>query len=122
MAKAGDTVKAYRHFLLWLSGTLSEKLGALFAPDNPADRLYPPMRVLDQVLELLNAEELKAIWTEDETIGWAYQYFTPKELRDKSHKESRAPLNSYEMAFRNQFYTPRYVVEFLTDNTRQHLV
>lgn len=117
LANAGDTEKAYRHFLRWLSGTLSEELGALFAPDDPADRLYPPLRVLDQVLELLNAEELKAIWTEDETIGWVYQYFTPKELRDKSHKESRAPRNSYEMAFRNQFYTPRYVVEFLTDNT-----
>ncbi|NLI41193.1 MAG: SAM-dependent methyltransferase, partial [Caldisericales bacterium] len=117
LANAGDTEKAYRHFLRWLSGTLSEELGALFAPDDPADRLYPPLRVLDQVLELLNAEELKTIWTEDETIGWVYQYFTPKELRDKSHKESRAPRNSYEMAFRNQFYTPRYVVEFLTDNT-----
>ena len=28
-----------------------------------------------------------------------------------------APRNSYELAFRNQFFTPRYVVEFLTDNT-----
>ncbi len=117
LAKAGDTEKAYRHFLRWLSGTLSVELGALFALDDPADRLYPPLRVLDQVLELLNAEELSVIWTEDETIGWVYQYFTPKELRDKSHKESRAPRNSYELAFRNQFYTPRYVVEFLTDNT-----
>lgn len=27
------------------------------------------------------------------------------------------PRNSYELAFRNQFYTPRYVVQFLVDNT-----
>jgi hypothetical protein len=46
-----------------------------------------------------------------------YQYFTPKELRDQVRKESAAPRNSYELAFRNQFFTPRYVVEFLTDNT-----
>lgn len=46
-----------------------------------------------------------------------YQYFTPKELRDEARKESQAPRNSYELAFRNQFFTPRYVVEFLTDNT-----
>ena len=117
LANVGDTEKAYRHFLRWLSSSLSEELGALFAPDDPADRLYPPLRVLDQVLELLNAEELKAIWTEDETIGWVYQYFTPKELREQARKESSAPRNSYELAFRNQFYTPRYVVEFLTDNT-----
>ena len=30
---------------------------------------------------------------------------------------SAAPRNSRELAVRNQFFTPRYVVEFLTDNT-----
>ena len=69
------------------------------------------------MLDLLNSEELKDIWSEDETIGWVYQYFTPKELRDQARKESQAPRNSYELGFRNQFFTPRYVVEFLTDNT-----
>ena len=62
-------------------------------------------------------EEWPKIWSQDETIGWVYQYFTPKELRDQARKESQAPRNSYELAFRNQFFTPRYVVEFLTDNT-----
>ena len=32
-------------------------------------------------------------------------------------KESQAPRNSRELAVRNQFFTPRYVVQFLTDNT-----
>ena len=32
-------------------------------------------------------------------------------------RESQAPRNSRELAVRNQFFTPRYVVEFLTDNT-----
>ena len=80
------------------------------------------------MLDLLNSGDIKPeeielreawpkIWSQDETIGWVYQYFTPKELRDKARKESAAPRNSYELAFRNQFFTPRYVVEFLTDNT-----
>ena len=30
---------------------------------------------------------------------------------------SQIPRNSRELAVRNQFFTPRYVVEFLTDNT-----
>ena len=113
----GDQDVAYRHFLDWLGGTLSQEIGVLFSPTDPANRLYPPQRVLDEVLDLLNSEELKGIWSEDETIGWVYQYFTPKELRDQARKESQAPRNSYELAFRNQFFTPRYVVEFLTDNT-----
>src|SRR3989440_274393 len=108
---------AYRHFLRWLGETLSGEIGVLFSPHDSANRLFPPYHVLEQVLELLNNEELKDIWAEDETIGWVYQYFTPKELRDQARKESQAPRNSYELAFRNQFFTPRYVVEFLTDNT-----
>ena len=32
-------------------------------------------------------------------------------------RESQAPRTSRELAVRNQFFTPRYVVEFLTDNT-----
>lgn len=119
---------AYRHFLDWLGGLLSDEIGVLFNPNDPANRLYPRQKTLDEVLELLNGggikpeeaelrEEWPKIWSQDETIGWVYQYFTPKELRDQARKESQAPRNSYELAFRNQFFTPRYVVEFLTDNT-----
>jgi len=115
--KNGQQEVAYRNFLDWLGGTLSEEIGVLFNPDDPANRIYPPQRVLDDVLTLINDSELKDIWPQDETIGWVYQYFTPKELRDKARKESRSPRNSYELAFRNQFFTPRFVVEFLTDNT-----
>src|SRR5271166_2553300 len=114
---SGQQEHAYRHFLNWLGGTLAQEIGVLFSPNDPANRVYPPQRVLEEVLDLLNSEELKGIWSEDETIGWVYQYFTPKELRDQARKESQAPRNSYELAFRNQFFTPRYVVEFLTDNT-----
>lgn len=114
---SGHQNVAYRHFLGWLGATLSEEIGVLFSPTDPANRLFPPQRVLDDVLALLNSDDLNEIWSMDETIGWVYQYFTPKELRDQVRKESAAPRNSYELAFRNQFFTPRYVVEFLTDNT-----
>jgi hypothetical protein len=113
----GEQYLAYRHFLEWLGGTLSEEIGVLFSQHDPANRLFPPQRVLEDVLEQINDPELKGIWSEDEAIGWVYQYFTPKEQRDEARKASAAPRNSYELAFRNQFFTPRYVVEFLTDNT-----
>src|SRR5215210_591401 len=113
----GRQDEAYRNFLTWLGGTLSEEIGVLFSPTDPAYLLFPPQRVLDQVLDLINAEELDGVWDEEETIGWVYQYYTPKELRDRARKESQAPRSSYELAFRNQFYTPDYVVRFLTDNT-----
>jgi hypothetical protein len=117
LSRTGQQDMAYRHFLDWLGSRLSEEIGVLFSPNDPANRLYPPQRVLDEVLALINSEDLAGIWTDDETIGWVYQYFTPKDLRDQARKKSQAPRNSYELAFRNQFFTPRYVVEFLTDNT-----
>ena len=115
--RSGQQDIAYRHFLIWLGSTFADEIKALFSPNDPANRLFPPQRVLDQVLELINGDALKDIWSENETIGWIYQYFTPKELRDQARKESAAPRNSYELAFRNQFYTPSYVVQFLSDNT-----
>jgi hypothetical protein len=113
----GEQDVAYRNFLLWLGETVSDEIGVLFSPLDPANRVFPPQSVLDQVLEEINSEDLAGIWEEEETIGWIYQYFTPKEQRDKARQESAAPRNSYELAFRNQFFTPQYVVEFLVDNT-----
>ena len=93
---------AYRHFLDWLGGLLSDEIGVLFNPNDPANRLYPRQKTLDEVLDLLNGggikpeetelrEEWPKIWSQDETIGWVYQYFTPKELRDQARKESQPP-------------------------------
>ncbi len=69
------------------------------------------------LLEQVNHSDIDALWAEDETIGWIYQYFNTKDERKKMRDESAAPRNSRELAVRNQFFTPRYVVEFLTDNT-----
>ena len=107
----------YRIYLEILFDDLSQSLGALFDRALPQSIIFPTQTTLSKVLDLLNQQSLESVWTEDETIGWAYQYFTPKEQRDKARKESSAPRNSYELAFLNQFYTPRYVVAFLSDNT-----
>ena len=107
----------YQLYLELLFDDLSLALGPLFDRTLPTSLLFPSRPCLQQVLELLNQAELEAVWAEDETIGWVYQFFTPTELRERVRKESSAPRNSYELAFRNQFYTPRYVVSFLADNT-----
>ena len=46
-----------------------------------------------------------------------YQFFNSGEERRQMRDESSAPRNSRELAVRNQFFTPRYVVRFLVDNT-----
>lgn len=112
-----ETSEAYRVYLFSLFDELSIELPPLFDRFNPQGRLFPREVALLRLLELLNDPELEALWAEDETIGWIYQYFNSKEERQAMRAESSAPRNSRELAVRNQFFTPRYVVEFLTDNT-----
>ncbi len=91
-------------------------LGLLFDRSSPQGLLFPREPALQELLTLLNAPDLDTLWAEDETIGWIYQYYNDPAERKKM-REAGAPRNSRELAVRNQFFTPRYVVEFLTDNT-----
>ena len=113
----GETGDAYRVFLFSLFDMFADDLPALFDRHSPFGRLFPRESTFLRLLDLLNAADLEPLWGEDETIGWIYQYFNSTEERRRMRKESGAPRNSRELAVRNQFFTPRYVVEFLVDNT-----
>ena len=112
-----DQEGAYQLYLETIFEDVSRELRALFNPRDPASLLWPKRTALLELLEILNRPELGELWGEDETLGWVYQYFNGDAERKKMREESSAPRNSRELAVRNQFFTPRYVVEFLTDNT-----
>lgn len=113
----GETGDAYRIYLFSVFDELAQDLPGLFDRYSPHGRLFPREAALLQVLNLINNAEIAPLWSEDETIGWIYQYFNSKEERKAMRDASQAPRNSRELAVRNQFFTPRYVVEFLVDNT-----
>ncbi|TVQ85665.1 MAG: SAM-dependent methyltransferase [Chromatiaceae bacterium] len=113
----GETGDTYRVFLFSLFDEFAQELPALFDRYAPQGRLFPRESALMQVLDQLNHHEVQPLWAEDETLGWIYQYFNSAEERKAMRKASQAPRNSRELAVRNQFFTPRYVVEFLVDNT-----
>ena len=116
-AALGETGAAYRSYLFSLFDELAVDLPVLFERFAPEARLFPGETALLQLLSLINHPEIANLWAEDETIGWVYQYFNSQEERKAMRAESAAPRNSRELAVRNQFFTPRYVVEFLADNT-----
>jgi hypothetical protein len=107
----------YRLYLESLFDELSTEVKVLFDRRDPAGVLWPRRLAFGSLLETLNGPGLDGIWADDETIGWVYQYFNGADERKKMRDESQAPRNSRELAVRNQFFTPRYVVQFLTDNT-----
>ncbi len=109
--------KGYRLYIESLLDELGRQVKVLFNRLDPATLLWPRRQAFTALLELLNDPELAAVWQEDETIGWVYQYFNGEDERRQMRAESQAPRNSRELAVRNQFFTPRYVVQFLTDNS-----
>lgn len=113
----GARGETYRILLDRMFDELALDLGVLFDRRDPRSLVFPDEQCLEQVLALLTAPALSHLWQEDETIGWIYQYFNDPADRKKMREQSAAPRNSYELAVRNQFFTPRYVAEFLTDNT-----
>ncbi|MCF2494277.1 BREX-1 system adenine-specific DNA-methyltransferase PglX [Dyadobacter chenhuakuii] len=123
---SADQFTRYSWYLVAVFDELALDLPAVFDRYSPYALLFPTEPTLLKLFELLNAEDIKAfrqvgrpalnLWREDETIGWMYQYYNADDER-KQMRETQAPRNSRELAVRNQFFTPRYVVQFLTDNT-----
>ena len=107
----------YRLYVESLFDEFSTEIKVLFDRRDAASVLWPKRQTFEALLALLNAPDLSGVWDEDETIGWVYQFFNSGEERKKMRDESQAPRNSRELAVRNQFFTPRYVVQFLVDNT-----
>ena len=114
----GDRPQTYRVFLECMFDELAIDLNVLFDRGDVHSLVFPtPDDCLPKVLRELNRSDLADVWKEDETIGWIYQDFNDERERRQMRDESPAPRNTRELAVRNQFFTPRYVVEFLTDNS-----
>lgn len=126
-AKTADEFTRYTWYLGHVFDELAIDLPAVFDRFSPYALLFPSERVLIELLTIINDEELKMyrengqqplnLWIEDETIGWIYQYYNGREEISEMREASGAPRNSRELAVRNQFFTPRYVVQFLVDNS-----
>jgi hypothetical protein len=107
----------YRLYLEALFDELSTEIKVLFDRRDATSLLWPRHNAFEALLAELNGPDLAPTWESDETIGWFYQFFNSKDERQAMRDASQAPRNGRELAVRNQFFTPRYVVEFLVDNT-----
>lgn len=118
----------YKCYLHSIFDELSVELPAVFDRFSPYGLVFPDENTLLRLLELINDTQLSEwydeqngmtvnFWKEDETLGWMFQDYNSLEERRKMREESNKPRNSREMAVRNQFFTPEYIVRFLTDNS-----
>jgi hypothetical protein len=98
-----------------------DELGAsiplLFDRRLPTSAFTPSRAVVDEAVAVINSPSVADVWREPEALGWAYQFFNSLEERQRMRAESQAPRTPRELAVRNQFFTPRYVVDWLVQNT-----
>lgn len=109
--------EAYVQCLRCVCDEMATDLGAVMDSRAHNALLFPREACLGEVIAAMNHGDLAPLWGEDETIGWIYQYYNDPDERKLMREASQTPRDSRELAIRNQFFTPRYVVEFLTDNT-----
>ncbi|MCM1758408.1 BREX-1 system adenine-specific DNA-methyltransferase PglX, partial [Bacteroides ovatus] len=99
-----------------------EELGVrlpIYKTDYPY-ALLPTADELFRILEAFNAVELDIdcgddIWKGDDILGWMYENFN--QVEKKAHKESKDDTEYDKVSLQSQFYTPKWVVKFLVDNT-----
>lgn len=111
----------YRLFIESVFDEVGQDIKVLFDRQTQDSLLWPTREAVRRLLEILNDLELQHVWSIDETVGWLYQYFHSdidrKAARYTEKGKPKAPSSSNELAVRNQFFTPKYVVRFLSDNT-----
>jgi hypothetical protein len=91
-----------------------EMIGYLFDPDDDHSLVWPRYAVLKTCIARINDLD-EAAWREDEIIGWIYQFYNAEEK--KAVRDRGKPQTPHDVAVINQFFTPRWIVKFLVDNT-----
>jgi SAM-dependent methyltransferase len=115
-----DETGGYWKYLSLCGDELAADAPVLFDPRNPLLALEPGPRALDKVVAQLappyDTESGESLWSAADTLGWAYQFFNTDQERRQMHANP-APRSSRELAVRNQFFTPDYVVRYIVQNS-----
>jgi hypothetical protein len=112
-----DASGGYWRYLQLCGDELAADLPQLFDPRNPLLELAPSSAAFDELVDMIIASDLISVWDAPDALGWTYQFFNSGDERRAMREASASPRNSRELAVRNQFFTPRYVVDFLVHNS-----
>ncbi|MCE5179209.1 MAG: BREX-1 system adenine-specific DNA-methyltransferase PglX [Porphyromonadaceae bacterium] len=99
-----------------------QKLGGdipLFSPQHPY-HLLPTVLELLSIINAFNQVETDAqveadIWKSDDVLGWLYESYNNS--KKAAHKASGEKTEYNKVSIQSQVYTPRWVVQFLVDNS-----
>jgi hypothetical protein len=96
-----------------------EKEIPLFSPKHPYHLVPTPIE-LNTIINAFNQIETDsnvdaAIWKSDDVLGWLYESYNT--FKKEKHDESGLKTEYNKVSIQSQYYTPKWVVEFLVNNT-----
>jgi type I restriction-modification system DNA methylase subunit len=82
--------------------------------------LLPDAISLNEIIDAFNAVEKDSqvgsdIWESDDVLGWMYESYN--NIKKKAHKDSGDKTEYNKVSLQSQVYTPRWVVQFLVENS-----
>jgi len=82
--------------------------------------LLPDVISLNEIIDTFNDVEKDSqidsdIWQSDDVLGWMYESYNNS--KKKEFKESKAKTEYNKVSLQSQVYTPRWVVQFLVENS-----
>lgn len=82
--------------------------------------LLPDAISLNEIIDAFNAVEKDPqvgadIWHSDDVLGWLYESYN--NAKKEAFKDSKAKVEYDKVYLQSQVYTPRWVVQFLVDNS-----
>ena len=113
-----EELEGIREYLKTAFDELGETL-PLYSRDYPY-ALLPDAISLNEIIDAFNAVEKDSqvgsdIWQSDDVLGWMYESYNNK--KKKAHKDSKAKTEYNKVSLQSQVYTPRWVVQFLVENS-----
>jgi len=111
--QSSETLEGLNNFIRAKFNELSDEL-PLYSKENPYD-LLPEVHDLKDIINLFNKEISLDDWKKDDILGWLYEAYNKKDYQD--FKESGDKIEWDKLSLSSQMYTPRWVVEFLVNNS-----
>ena len=96
---------------------LTDEIGVIFE-ESEHTAIDLDFAVREEVIEQLNEID-ESVWESDEAMGWVYQYFGEREREEIDDRidEENYKIQDTDVATKTQLFTPRYIVEWMVDNS-----
>ncbi|MEG6502099.1 MULTISPECIES: BREX-1 system adenine-specific DNA-methyltransferase PglX [unclassified Desulfovibrio] len=113
-----EELEGIREYLKTAFDELGENL-PLYSKAYPY-ALLPDAISLNEIIDAFNAVEKDSqvgsdIWQSDDVLGWMYESYN--NVKKKAHKDSGDKTEYNKVSLQSQVYTPRWVVQFLVENS-----